>query len=347
MEITQRNICFCYHGDRDGMASCLAFHEWTRRHNRDKAAWRTLEVAYGLDASDITGELPDRITSRGAQERETAIILADFVPHPGVVRSLLRSGYDVLVIDHHETTPRRIAEVCGTKNPPEMPDGQRWLSPWSQVLLPGSPPSGSPGKLGVVFDPNHAACTITWSFLMDGEPVPELLKYVEDRDLWNWSLAHSRPISYLIGSYERTVMAWRTLQSELSRDFVAAIHRGKAIEQHVDRQIERIASGASLGSIAFHDVAAVCAPTYQSELGHRLLEEAEDINIAAIWHATDEGLAVSLRTSEHVNAAEIAEHFGGGGHKRAAGFFIKADELGRHRRGEDGLTPLRLPGILG
>jgi phosphoesterase RecJ-like protein len=33
----------------------------------------------------------------------------------------------------------------------------------------------------------------------------------------------------------------------------------------------------------------------------------------------------SLRSNEYVNVAKVAEEFGGGGHKRAAGFTIEGD----------------------
>lgn len=50
-----------------------------------------------------------------------------------------------------------------------------------------------------------------------------------------------------------------------------------------------------------------------------------DVRISAIFRETDEGWKASLRSKGQVDVAKIAESFGGGGHRNAAGFTIKAD----------------------
>lgn len=50
-----------------------------------------------------------------------------------------------------------------------------------------------------------------------------------------------------------------------------------------------------------------------------------DIKISALFREIEDGWKVSLRSKMGINVARIAEVFGGGGHRNAAGYIIKAD----------------------
>ena len=45
-----------------------------------------------------------------------------------------------------------------------------------------------------VFDMEHSGAVLAWQYFHKAK-VPEILLYVEDRDLWNWELPDSRAIS--------------------------------------------------------------------------------------------------------------------------------------------------------
>lgn len=49
------------------------------------------------------------------------------------------------------------------------------------------------------------------------------------------------------------------------------------------------------------------------------------VDIGVTFKQRNDGYKVSFRTSERVNASDLAANFGGGGHKRAAGCFISGD----------------------
>ncbi|MFN3481322.1 MAG: DHH family phosphoesterase, partial [Thermodesulfovibrionales bacterium] len=48
-----------------------------------------------------------------------------------------------------------------------------------------------------------------------------------------------------------------------------------------------------------------------------------DVKITVFFREIEEGWKVSLRSKGDLNVAEIAEAFGGGGHRNAAGYKIK------------------------
>lgn len=53
-----------------------------------------------------------------------------------------------------------------------------------------------------------------------------------------------------------------------------------------------------------------------------------DVKVSAFFREIEEGWKVSLRSKGLVNVAEVAEAFGGGGHRNAAGYKVKGDLKG-------------------
>ncbi len=51
------------------------------------------------------------------------------------------------------------------------------------------------------------------------------------------------------------------------------------------------------------------------------------IEVAVLFKEVEEGVKISLRSKEYVDVRKIAENFGGGGHIRASGAFIKGEAL--------------------
>jgi len=62
------------------------------------------------------------------------------------------------------------------------------------------------------------------------------------------------------------------------------------------------------------------------------LRSIEGVKIAAIFRETTRGsFRVSLRSSDGINAAQVAKHFGGGGHHNSAGCAIGNSEKEKHK----------------
>ncbi len=55
--------------------------------------------------------------------------------------------------------------------------------------------------------------------------------------------------------------------------------------------------------------------------------EIDSIDCAVLFKETDDGYKISLRSKNIVDVSKVAESLGGGGHKRAAGAFIKNKDL--------------------
>lgn len=162
------------------------------------------------------------------------------------------------------------------------------------------------------------------------EPVPTLLKYVQDRDLWEWKLPHSKEVSAALFSYPKKFKVWDELRARLDEErlhepnnFNSVVAEGRAILRSDDRRVDEITHSAYLADICGHEVPVVNCNQLISEVGNTLLEMYPDSPFAACYFELEPGVVTfSLRSREDFDVGELAKTFGGGGHPQAAGFKV-------------------------
>ena len=146
--------------------------------------------------------------------------------------------------------------------------------------------------------------------------MPEALQYIQDRDLWAWKLVKAREVSASIHTDNPTP----EYIGQLVRDWDLERHiaRGTAILEYQDSLVAQIARRAyPQGGLI-----VVNSPVLQSEVGNRLAEEHQ--RPALVWRVVPGEVECSLRSLPHLpDVSVIAQAFGGGGHRNAAGFSLQ------------------------
>ena len=176
-------------------------------------------------------------------------------------------------------------------------------------------------------DREHSGAVLAWQRFHGGEPVPQLLEYVEDRDLWRWALADSREVNAAVGSYQHSFQVWTELAD---RPMASLAWEGTAILRARQRQIEALigVGGKRLrvAELGEYMGVAVCAPLLQSEVCEEILRQWPEMDFALAWFEDGAGQRiVSLRSrAGGMDVSVLAERFGGGGHPRSAGFAVPA-----------------------
>lgn len=165
---------------------------------------------------------------------------------------------------------------------------------------------------------HRSGAGLAWDVLCEG-PRPSLVNYVEDRDLWRFSLPKSKEVHAACASYPLT-LEQRGILMERTIDSLAS--EGRAILRYHDKLIESAAKWALRETIGGHDVPSISCPTIEifSDLGHVLCKGER---FAAVWtDAADGTRRYSLRSDGDagIDVSEIAKAYGGGGHRNAAGF---------------------------
>lgn len=179
------------------------------------------------------------------------------------------------------------------------------------------------------FDMGHSGAILAWKYCFPDKEPPLLLKYIEVRDLWKWdTMPYAHTILAAVDSYEKTLENWDLLMKKIEDPHLVPelLIEGEAILRYNNILMKGIANATYMTTIKGHHVPIINTPFFRSELLNQLAKEHP---FAAGYHMSEDGVYLfSLRSSadnpDHVNVAEIAGLFpGGGGHKHASGFSIK------------------------
>jgi hypothetical protein len=253
------------------------------------SAWKRLSGAapFTLVPVSYGDPLPD--TPHGE-----IVYILDFSFDPAHFLQLRRQNRRVIVLDHHQTAFERM-----------------------RPLFPNDP--------DIYFDMNRSGAALSWAHFHPGEKVPSLIRLIEDKDLWRWECPNSLEVNTAIASYPFDLALWEKFDALLGKGPVdesnPLVQEGKTILRY-QRQIMLATVRETARKGVFPDGEEglfVNSAILNSEIGGLLKDENPMI---VIWsHRKDGRIAYSLRSSPTgPDVAKIAEKFGGGGHKRAAGF---------------------------
>ena len=225
-----------------------------------------------------------------------------------------------IVIDHHESS------YTATKNVNGFVTGQHCY-----------------------FDMSHSGCVLAHMYVFPERPIPLFLQCIEDRDIWCWKIpAISKPfveafyvsVPFEFDEYHKYDNEDNVL--ELAKEG-ATLRRFKAyrVADLVQRAHEATVSIAGTA----YNVFIINTMEHVSELGEALSqtpfkgESRSDklCDFAVLWYYNHhrKQIVVSLRSDTSrdtsANVRQIAEKFGGGGHRGAAGF---------HKDGNDSIMSI-------
>lgn len=261
------------------------------------AVW-AVRRAWGDDADYVARGHEDAIR---AEDYEGALVVFVDIAAPNAdLRALGESAARLVVLDHHVSTREQVLS-----EPSLETDLRR-----SGHLLH--------------FDLSHSGAMLAWEHFHDGAPPPDLLRYVEDQDLWAWKLPGSDAVNAAIGSYPRTFEVWDALALRPAHELAA---EGEPIVRAHRVEVERLLRTAHPVALGTKRVEAVNSALLRSAIGHELARRAA---FGAPWglvyrlHA--ERVDVSLYSIGELDVSRIARRHGGGGHRNAAGFSVSLRE---------------------
>lgn len=154
---------------------------------------------------------------------------------------------------------------------------------------------------------------------------PLLIEHIEDRDLWRFKIDGSREVHLGLMSRPMSMAHWHALMCGGSKSRGELWRDGTAIKSHQDRCIaDAIRDGVHdlvIGQVTVP--ALTCSYQWASEAGNAM---AVDHPFAACYGRSANGEWVfSLRSNdEGMDVSAIAQQYGGGGHRHAAGFRIRS-----------------------
>lgn len=172
------------------------------------------------------------------------------------------------------------------------------------------------------FATDRSGAGLTWETLFLG-PAPLIVQYVEDRDLWNFSLDRSREVAAAIQELPIGLPgqplhfdAWdAAAQLDIDNLALAGSHH----LQTANRLAAQIERNAQLSMLADVPCLVASSPVLVSEVGHLLANRLPPMGV--VYSQRSDGVfTYSLRSVGDFDVSLVAAKFGGGGHRNAAGF---------------------------
>lgn len=216
------------------------------------------------------------------------VLIVDFSYDNATTKRLISEAKGLLVLDHHKSAMVELHDISCTH-----------------------------------FDMNHSGAMLAWKFFHPTKEPPRMIRHIEDRDLWKWEIPYSKEFSAAFDMVPFTFEDFDLFLDDSAVD--NAQERGAYILAYSKTVISKISKNAAPRKIGGKDVLVVNSPHWMSEIGAALSPKCD---FALIWYYDHEThqVRVSLRAHhDDSDVSEIAKRFGGGGHRKAAGFVLPAD----------------------
>lgn len=177
------------------------------------------------------------------------------------------------------------------------------------------------------FDMHKSGARLAWEFFLPERPVPELVRYVEDRDLWNWKLEHSAAFLAALDMEPFDLARWDAIARMDETALLEFMARGAAMDEKFTKLAADIADNAQEVLFNGERGLMVNAPgVFHSLVGEMLSQKSG--TFALMWTAAKGGvIKVGLRSQRPYDCIPLATRMGGGGHAQACGFKLPVDKL--------------------
>lgn len=242
------------------------------------------------------GDAPPDVTRR-------QVFMVDFSYKKPVLLDMMQQAVRITILDHHKTAEDDLSSL------PFDPEATK-----TNCLLE------------VRFDMEKSGAHLAWNYFHQNEDLPEIVKYVEDRDLWKFKYPETKEISAFLFSKPYDFEIWDRLAEALTLHVKGIREAGKAILDKQQKDTEELLQNKFRINIGGHDVWTVNLPyTFSSDAGHVL---GENEPFGSTYYFDGNNYIFSLRSREDgLDVSEIAKMYGGGGHKHAAGFRVGITQM--------------------
>ena len=225
-----------------------------------------------------------------------AVYILDFSFAPALMRDIEQQAAKLVMLDHHKSAAEKL--------------------------------TGFACRCGVVhFDMAKSGARLAWDFFWADRALPDLIRYIEDRDLWNWRYAESAGFLAALDMEPHDFERWAEIASFSASQQADFMARGRAMDEKFCKLAQDIAANAEPVIFNGQRGLMVNAPgIFHSLVGETLSKQSG--TFALLWSATPNGVVkVGLRSQRGYDCIPLAESMGGGGHAQACGFRMGAERL--------------------
>lgn len=305
------------------------------------AAWKLVgdraeyhKRQYGEDPPDVQGK---------------NVAIVDFSFPRKVLEQMAKDAASLVVLDHHRSAKRDLGPSTRTFGIIGDDEYDTTIKEEAAALLAAI--SGEKSKAmalrvevreleafpNAIFDMDKAGALMAWEWFHPGKPVPSIVQHANDRDLWKFEMPDTKAVIAGLSICKFDFSEWDNAMhmleaSSYRREF---IQTGNIVLKHIEIECNSIAKKARL--IEFEGVrmwATNYTGRYNSDVAQVLREfETEEgsgdvpgVSLTWFYDQDNDIYRCSLRSrDDRPDVSKIAEKYGGGGHRNAAGFEYAGD----------------------
>lgn len=201
-------------------------------------------------------------------------------------------------------------------------------------------------KLLQYFDVNHSGAMLAWKFYFGSEDPPRLLKHIEDRDLWKFLLPATRSIQANLFSFPYDFEVWDGLMKMDEQELYLFANEGVALERKHFKDIHEFIKVSTRNQLIGGTIMPVVNVPYMwgSDAAHILAENRPEgePKVAGYYWDGPGSRNYGLRSVGDFDCNAIAQIYGGGGHRNAAGFKIGASQANQFEVMEEAVKELSI-----
>jgi uncharacterized protein len=244
----------------------------------------------GLDHGDVK-TLADLPSLDGR-----AVYILDFSFGEDLLRGMEQRAAKLVLLDHHKSAAEKL--------------------------------TGFSCRCGVVhFDMTKSGARLAWEFFHPETPLPDLVRFVEDRDIWTWQYPESAGFLAALDMESFDFARWAQIAAFTPAELQSFMARGQAMDEKFAKLATDMAEAAEPMVFNGQQGLMVNAPGVFHSLVGELLSKKSG-TFALMWTVGKGGVVkVGLRSQRGFDCIPLAASMGGGGHAQACGFKLPADRV--------------------
>jgi oligoribonuclease NrnB/cAMP/cGMP phosphodiesterase (DHH superfamily) len=219
------------------------------------------------------------------------VVICDFSYKKPVLLEMIRTANKIAILDHHLSAMTDLQDIENQHK---------------------------------IFRMDHSGAYLTWRFFHFDKPVPKLIQYIQDTDIWTKKLPFTNEFSCYMHTLPRS---FENFEKVLDEEFIktvvlpAGTDMLKQNNDYVESSLLNVSTKFMEINNKFYFVAHINSSTLKSEIGSKILGVLKNCNFSAIYHFDDitNTTKFSFRSNESkTNVCMIATLLGGGGHRNAS-----------------------------
>ncbi len=225
-----------------------------------------------------------------------AVYILDFSFSADILRGIEERAAKLVLLDHHKSAAEQL--------------------------------TGFACRCGVVhFDMNKSGSRLAWEFFQPNKPLPDLVRFIEDRDIWTWQYPESAGFLAALDMEPFDFAHWAAMATFDAEQVAVFMARGQAMDEKFNKLATDIAESAQPICFNGQNGWMVNAPgAFHSVVGDML--SSKNGSFALMWCVSKEGVVkAGLRSQRDFDCITLARSMGGGGHAQACGFKMGKERL--------------------